>query len=189
MAIVITQESIDYINQANKRVAADTRILKKRVSSTQTASVSSVALDAEVVRIEAVYVGSTKLQLIGIPTYLETISQSETTMTANTLSYTVIGRTLYFWPSLSVGDVLTLIYSYRPSDITSTTTFTLTGMAERLVERLSSAYFLLDDGQPELAQRELSDYLTDMTRLKRRDGRREGDGGLLPNAKRRRKLV
>ena len=168
MTIALTQESIDHIEAAQQRVAAETRILVKRATLTITGS--SVALPDELVRIEGIYDGTQPLTQFGVPDYLGIVSGSVVDPTDDTdFGFLIIGRTLYVWPAPTKPKDLTVIYSYRPSSVSSDTALTLTGVAERLVERVASAYQLLDDGQPELGQQELSDYVDAAKQLRRRD--------------------
>lgn len=189
--MISTQNELDYINAALKRVSSDTRLLEKKTTLTLPASTDFLpylTLPSEVVRLEAVYNGTSALQLIPTAEYmrLATGATSTTSNATTDMVCVIVGRRLYVWPGVSVAVPLTAIYSYRTADIDSSSTFELTGVAERLVERLSSAYALMDDGQPELAQTELQAYQIDSTRLRHRNRRAEGRGGVVRLAGRRR---
>ena len=107
-------------------------------------------------------------------------------LSGSELAFASVGRTLYLYPTSATAATLTAFYSYRPATIDTGSTFELLGTAERLIERLVSAYVLMDDGQPELSQAELAAYMIDAGRVKRRDRRSIGHGHSLLLAGRRR---
>lgn len=170
---ISTQAEIDYMEAAQQRVAADTRLLVKTATITVTAGVSVLA--DEVIRLEALYDGSTPLGVIPVTDYMRITTGQPSADQASV--FCVVGRTVYVYPAAST--TLTAYYSYRPPALESSASFALSGPAERLIERLAAAYVLMDDGQPELAQAELTSYATDAARLRRRSRRTDGRGGVL----------
>ncbi len=179
MTIVITQETIDYINAAQQRVASDTGLLQKRATVTIPAGTASVALPAEVVEVQGVFSGDSAVSVIPVIDYMRLATGDATTISdisTNTF-FIVISRTLYIWPTGASATDLSVYYTYRPAAVTSETNLELSGGAKRLVERLASAYILFDDGQPELGQTELGSYQKDATRLAKRNRGAQGGGG------------
>ena len=184
-----TQIEVDYMQAACQRVAADTMLLEKRAVVTIPVGETSVTLPAEVISISAVFNGNQPLTLLPTVEYMRLTTGSPITISDQPLRafFVVVSRTLYIWPTVSGESVdLTLFYTYRPADITSTSTFEFVGYAKRLIERLTSAYILFDDGQPELGQQELVAYQTDAKRVARRNRGAQGGGGRLQVAGRRR---
>lgn len=188
MTTITEQVELDYMQAAQKRVAADTTLLEKRADVTVMLGATSVTLPVEVLELEAVYIGSNACTLIPTVEYLRIVTGSPilASDTPTSTFYVVIGRDLHIWPAPAAGVTLTLFYTYRPADITSTGSFEFVGYAKRLIERLTTAYMLFDDGQPELGQQELVLYQKDAQRLKRRNAAAQGTGGQLSLAGRRR---
>lgn len=189
MTLTVTTETIDYINAAQIRVAADSGLLEKKDTLTLVGGEDSLLLPDEVVKIRALYANGVALTEVSPVTYMRLVTGSPITVTNTQLvsNFANIGRSLYFWPTHGPDDItLTAIYTYRPEPIDSDSTLELTGMGEHLVEQLSGAYFLLDDGQPELAGGELANYFSQVNRLRGRQDRRIGGSGVLRQAGRRR---
>lgn len=163
-----TQQQVEYIDQAQKRITADGRMLVKKTTLT-TANLASVTLPADLVELKALLFGGTPAEPISTGDYLSFLTGdlSTATVTQSVIQYAIIGRTLYFWGTPVVD--ATIVYVYRSATIDSSSTFQVTGEWERLMERLVGANILLDDGQPELALAELEQYAIDTTRLRRRD--------------------
>lgn len=180
MTTIATQETIDHINAAQQRVASDTGLLQKRATITVPAGSASVTLPAEVIEIQAVFSGANEVPVIPVVDYMRLVTGNDATtiqdLTTNTF-FIVVSRSLYIWPTSAAATSLTAYYTYRPEQMTSETSLELQGGAKRLVERLSSAYFLFDDGQPELGQTELASYQKDATRLSKRNRAALGGGG------------
>ena len=179
MTVVVTQDSIDHINAAQIRTAADTGLLQKRATVTVPAGSPSVALPAELVEIQGVFSGTDELRCIPTVDYMRLVTGTSTQLTGGTLntSFIVVSHSLYVWPTPAVDLDLSVYYTYRPALVTDQSTLELQGGAERLIERLASAYLLLDDGQPELGQTELGNYQKDATRLAKRNRAAQGGGG------------
>ncbi len=189
MTLVSPQMELDYIESAHQRVAADTELLEKRATVTILAGQSSVALDPEVISVSSVFNGSQPLTLIPTVEYMRLVTGANVAISDPPLRafFVIVSRTLYVWPLVSGTDVtLTLFYTYRPAAITDASTLELVGNAKRLVERLTSAYILYDDGQPEVGQQELISYQNDAKRLAKRNRGAWGSGGALQLAGRRR---
>jgi hypothetical protein len=185
--MITDQTELDYIQAAQLRVAADTRVLKKKATLTAAAGATTIALPDEVIRLEGLYNGSHALMPVGTSDYMVIVTGGGAGWSPAIVCFTVVGRTLNIFPAFSVATDLTAFYSYRPATIDSGATLELSGRAERLVERLASAYALLDDGQPEVGQSELAAYLTDAGRLRREDRRMPGYGGVVELAGRPRR--
>lgn len=165
-----TQRLVDYTNDCQKRVTAQTGILETVGQVTVPPGAGGVILPAAVVSIYSVRNGSDEVSGIHFRDYAQQISRGVSI--PNRQVYTLLGRTLYLLPSPSVAQTLTLIYSKRSDDIDSGRQLEVTGEYERVVERLVGAYTLLDDGQPELAARALADYDADIARIRLRAQRR-----------------
>lgn len=175
--MITTQVELDYANAAQQRVCADTRVLKKKATFTLNAGANTISLPEEVLRIEALSVGGVLVEPIGRVDYMRLASGAQTVGSGTQLFFCVIGRTLYFYPANTAAQrTLDTIYSYRAAPMDSNTQFELVGSAERLIERVASAYVLLDDGQPELGQQELSAYMADAVKLRHRQRRGTGTG-------------
>lgn len=181
--VVATQEQIDYINAANKRIACETLLLETSDSPTWTAGSYTVAMPDNLIRYYSVYQGTTALQEVSAVDYLRVRSGGAITTTRTV--YCAIGRTFYLYPAATATTTITVHYAYRPDDLDATSTLELTGYAERLVERMAGAYLLLDDGQPELAQTELVSLAEDTLKLRRRHRRSHGHGSIMRTNKRR----
>ena len=182
--MITTQIELDYVQAANQRVSSDTLVLTKKTTLNLAADASTLALPPELIRLEALYIGSKTVPEVSAVDYMRLVTGA--VLNGSELAFATVGRTLYVYPTSAQAVELTVFYSYRPAPIDSGSTFELTGVAERLVERLVSAYVLMDDGQPELSQAELAAYMIDAGRVKRRDRRREGHGHSLLLAGRRR---
>lgn len=170
-----TQQDVDYVNDCQRRVCADTGVLEKRATLVVPAAAVSVALPTDARQILAIFDGQTRLPSINPVEYMRSTTGAAVRSSAR--AWCVIGRTLYLTPTAPEDHTLTLFYAQRPADATSATTLEVTGEFERLVERLVGASVLLDDGQPELAQNELSAYDRDVARLRYRAVARTGQPG------------
>lgn len=190
--MITSQAELDYIQAAHYRVAADSQLLEKRAFLTLPAGQTTIALPIELVNLEAVYApgpaatNQNQVAPVPITEYLKIITGNSGTLGTSQMIFCIVGRTLYLWPSSSTDVSLLVYYSYKPGPIDSSSMLALSGQAERLVERLASAYALLDDGQPELGQAELGAYYKDLGRVKHQNRRSEGMGGQLSLAGRRR---
>ena len=176
---VVTQNSIDHINAAQIRAAADTGLLQKRATVTIPAGSPSAVLPAELVEIQGVFIGSDELRCIPTVDYMRLTTGTDTILTGGTLntSFIVASHSIYVWPTPGADLDLSVYYTYRPAIVDDQSTLELQGTAKRLVERLASAYLLLDDGQPELGQTELGSYEKDANRLAKRNRAAQGGGG------------
>lgn len=162
-----TQQQIEYIDQAQKRLTADGRMLEKK-TTLATANLASIALPSDLIELKALLFNGTPAEAIAWNDYLSfaTGDLSTAAVEQSVIQYAVVGRTLYFWGTPTVN--ATIVYTYRSPTIDSSSTFLVTGEWERVMERLVAANVLLDDGQPELALAELEQYAKDVTRLRRR---------------------
>lgn len=165
-----TQRVVDYTNDCQKRVTAQTGILETAASLVVPAGPGGVALPAVVVSLYSVKSGTDEVARLTARDYVQLVSQASSVPA--TICYTLLGRTLYLLPAPSVDTTLTIIYAKRSDEITSGSQLEVTGEYERVVERLVGAYALLDDGQPELAAHALADYDADIARLRLRAQRR-----------------
>jgi hypothetical protein len=163
------QREVDYTNQAQMRVTADTGILEEVASLTVPAG-AGVLLPAVVIRLRSVVQGAVELPRRSPRDYLASLSANWTAPAI--ISYTIIGRTLYLTPSPSLDTDLVITYTRRSAETSSDDSLEVSGEYARVCERLVGAYALLDDGQPELAAQALSDYDADVQRLRLRAQRR-----------------
>lgn len=165
-----TQQQVDYTNDCQQRVSAQTGVLETSAPLTVPAGTAGVQLPDEVVALYAVASGADELPRLSAVDYLR--YRSASLSLANVVAWTLIGRTLYLLPNPSAATVLTLIYAKRSATIDSGSSLEVVGEYARVVERLVGSYALLDDGQPELAARALADYDADLQRLRLRAVRR-----------------
>jgi hypothetical protein len=169
---VDTQRQVDYTNDAQRRVTAESEILVTTLSLTVPAGDVGGLLDPSVVRVLAAFNGTTEQVRMTPGGYIRARSGGDALSTDTDALYTIIGRHLYLLPVPTADTVLTLICSIRSHDYTSAAALEVGGEYARVVERLAAAYALLDDGQPELAQQAMADYEADMQRLRLRAKRR-----------------
>jgi hypothetical protein len=167
---VDTQRLVDYTNDCQKRVTAQTGILGTALTVTVPSGTGGLLLPTNLVQLYSVKSGVDEVPAIAARDYVRSVSLGSSVPA--TQCHAVIGRTLYLLPSPSVDTDVTLIYAKRSDDIDSGTQLEVSGEYERACERLVGAYILLDDGQPELAARSLADYDADIARLRLRAQRR-----------------
>jgi hypothetical protein len=166
---VLQQDALDYSNEAQYRICADTRVLRKKRTLTLIAGVQTYRLAEDVLVVLAVLHG----QDVPLPflTPDEAMKALTNPSTFGALSYYTIGEDIGFVPVPAEAATLTLYYEARPAPLTSDSAFELQGDYELLIDRLVQAMKLADDGQPELAAEEQSYYDLELIRLRRRDAR------------------
>src|SRR4051794_17808514 len=113
--VVATQEQIDYINAANKRIACETLALETSDSPAWTAGSYTVAMPANLIRYFSVYQGTTALQEISAVDYMR-VRTGGVVATTKTV-YCAIGRTFYLYPAAATTTTITVHYAYRPDDV------------------------------------------------------------------------
>jgi hypothetical protein len=169
----ISQDALDYSNQAQYRVCADTRCLTKKRTIQTTVGISTYDLEADVISLLAVLDGSTDVPYMQTQDALAALSAAATVIPDIQPSYYSIGSQIGFLPTPQTAKTYTIFYEARPAPLTSATSFEVAGDFEFLIDRLVQAMKLADDGQPELAREEQAYYDLDAPRLKR-IARREG---------------
>jgi hypothetical protein len=169
----LTQLDVDYVNEAQKRVCADTLLLEKKANLTFTPGNRTSLLAEDVIRITAAYAGVSRLDMVTTDEMVCETSATNETNVSETPRWAVIGGSFYLTQIPTQTYTVTIIYTARSADYESDVPLEVTGEAENLVERLAAAYKLLDDGQPERSAAELQTYETDV-RLYRRLARSRG---------------
>ena len=165
------QLAIDYRNDAQKRVGADTLALALKATIALTEGTATYALPADLVEFDGIYDGSTRLDALSATELLGALSGA---VFVGPRSYAIVGTTLYVLPTPTAAGELTLMYRARPPDVTSDAGVSLAGEAADLAARLAEASQLLDGGQPELAVNELARYEQDARRLRRQNRAKAG---------------
>lgn len=160
------QETLDYSNQAQYRVVADTRCLTKSYTLTTVAGQQLYDLPSDVLDILAVLDGAQgSLGYVDVPTALAASSLTDTALLAGVRVF-VVGRKIGLLPEPDAVHSYVVWYHARPAALTSEDEFEVTGDFERALERLVQAMKLEDDGQPELAAAEKLEYASDLARLR-----------------------
>jgi len=169
-----TQIDVDYVNEAQMRVCADTLLLEKKTTFTIPANQRSASLPTDVVRVYAVYQGAFRLdQLMVDEMVCETSAAYETNVSQRSV-WAVIGDQFTVTPIPKTDLSVTIIYAARSAPYQSDSELEVTDEAENLVERLVSSYKLQDDGQPERAAAELQSYESDARLYKNHARSRSG---------------
>jgi len=167
--MTLQQDALDYSNEAQYRVCADTRVLRKRTTLAIVSGTQTYSLPNDVIALLAV------LDPEGEPVPFLTLDDALAGLTAPTdlatTAYYMIGTSLGVLPMPTAAVTWTLYYEARPAPLTSASPFELDGDYELLIDRLVQAMKLADDGQPELAAEEQGFYDIDRNRLRRRDAR------------------
>ena len=156
-----TQLDVDYTNEAQMRVAAQTLLLEKKAVVTVPSGSRTVAIADDIVRITAAFAGTTRLESMTTDEMICELSAVYETNVSSTPMWALIGRTFYLTPAPSTDYRVTIIYAARPAAYESDQPLEVQGEAENLVERLVAAYRLIDDGQPERGAAELHSYEED----------------------------
>lgn len=167
MTVAINQDALDYSNDAQIRVSADTRLLRKRGTISVVAGVQSYTVPDDVIEILAVYDGQTSIPPIIADDALELISADGATSTQGLVCYALETRKLGFLPTPTEDFTADILYIARTEALTSDDEFELEGSFETLIEHLTLSTRLDDDGQPELATYEYQFYLAEVARLRR----------------------
>lgn len=166
--MTLQQDALDYSNEAQHRICADTRVLRKRTTLALVAGIQTYTLPNDVIELLAVIDGEDQLPYLTPDEALAAITAPQTFVAR---SYYTISTSLGILPTPTQAGVLTLFYEARPVPLTSVSPFELEGDYELLIDRLVQAMKLLDDGQPELAAEEQGYYDLELIRLRRRDAR------------------
>lgn len=163
MTVAINQDALDYSNDAQFRVAADTRYLRDKQDIDVEAGQQVYDIPSDVIQILAVYNDKTSIPPIILDDALEIISGSIST--SQLVCYTLETQKLGFLPTPTEDFTATLYYIARPEPLNSGEEFTFEGSFETLIEHLALASRLDDDGQPELATYELQFYQAEVQKL------------------------
>jgi len=182
-----SQMEYDYIDDAQKRVSAETLAIEKEISFPLVPNGSYTGdqaaadlgwsqgylLPDDLVHLRGIFNGTTPLEELTTAELLGTISGSSTSY-LGPQGYLVVGRFLHVLPTAPADTVLTISYWARTADLVDVDTLELTGQEARLVEDLAQSYAYLDGGQPEVGVSEISRVEIDMARTKRVNRGRSG---------------
>lgn len=173
MASSTAQDAVDYANEAQMRVAHDTRILVKRGTINVTTGTADYALADDVIELRSVQ-DSTGAELSYI-TILDMLAQKSSAVDATTGGYYTISGTIGFMPTPITAAAYTIFYEARPAVFDSDSALEVSGPAELLVDTLVEQMKLADDGQPELAAAEFAYYQIESVRIRGRARRQNPD--------------
>jgi hypothetical protein len=173
MSSSTAQDTVDYANEAQIRVAADTRILIKKTTINVTAGTAEYALPSDVIVLRSLTDETGREVAFLSP--LDAMSLKSGPFDPAVVGFYTIAATIGFYPTPTIAGSYTAFYEARPAPFTSSSDFELTGDAERLVDRLVAQMKLADDGQPELANLELGFYQVEMPRVRGRRRRQPPD--------------
>lgn len=164
----ISQDALDYSNEAQMRVAVDTRSLTKRSQLALLPGQQEYDLPDDVVKVLSV-LDSTGQPITPYQTDDALMFLSGGTMTGATVQgyYMLEPGVIGFLPAPATAATMELYYYARPAQLTSDADFELTGDAETLIERLVLASRQDDDGQPEWADYQEKFYAVEASRLRR----------------------
>jgi hypothetical protein len=161
------QDAVDYSNQAQFRVVADTLCITKSLTLSTVADQQLYELPADVISLITVLDGPNGALPYISPGEALVLSTRSNVVDFQGPRFFTIGRLIGIYPVPTSVYSYTLWYSARPTPLTSATELEVVGDFERAVERLVQAMKLEDDGQPELAAEEKANYQLDLARLRR----------------------
>lgn len=152
---------LDYQNDAQHRVAADTLALM-RTATLATSTSGVIDLPSDVIRLVEVSVdGSTVTRYDRADDFLDVAAGH---VAAVWPRYAVVGRTLYLHPA-TVQSVRVTYYA-RPNPARSSIELEVSGEYDDLVKRLMDASKTLDRCEPEMSMYLLAEYDADAARLR-----------------------
>jgi hypothetical protein len=165
----ISQDALDYSNDAQMRVAVDTRSLQRRITLTLVAGTAEYELDDTVVSVLSVLDSAgDPIAPLQADDALTLISGGDNTGAVTITGYYMLEPgTIGFYPAPDTADTVQLYYYARPDELTSASAFEISGDAEALIERLVLAMRMDDDGQLEWAAYQESLYESEASRLRR----------------------
>ena len=164
----ISQDALDYSNDAQMRVAVDTRALQRRGTLDLIENTSEYQLDATVVKVLSVLDSDNQpIPPLQTDDALTLLSGSNIGATTITGYYMLEPGMIGFIPAPTEAGTVTIYYYARPAELTSDASFELVGDAEALIERLVLAARMDDDGQIEWAAYQESLYESEASRLRR----------------------
>lgn len=172
MAIVSLQDRLDYMADAQARVAADTLCLTKTATLVVPGS-GEVPLPDDLIALRAVYAGKTPIpeaDTHSLALFLAAHGSGSILEGA----WGVLGRTLYYAPRPVVPLTLTIIYHHRPAPLTSVSELELPGQYDLLAKDLSTATVAMDTGETEVAIAQQQEYEVERARLLRARRSQEG---------------
>jgi hypothetical protein len=173
MTTSTAQDTVDYANEAQMRVVADTRILIKRTTLNVTAGTAEYPLASDVIMLRSL-IDANGSEVTNLSMF-DVLSLKSGPLDPTSAGFYTIGQTIGFYPTPAVDGAYTVFYEARPAPFTSSSSFEVTGDAERLIDQLVAQMKLADDGQPELANNELAFYLVEMPRIRGRRRRQPPD--------------
>jgi len=160
------QDAVDYSNQAQYRVVADTRCLTATLDLVTVPGQQLYEMPSLVIDLITILDGANALPYVSPHDGLTMASRVDVVDLGGPRFFTV-GRLLGIYPTPTEVHTYTVWYHTRPAALTSDAELEVTGDFELAVERLVQAMKLEDDGQPELAAEEKANYLLDLTHLRR----------------------
>lgn len=172
MPTLSLQDRLDYMADAQARVAADTLCLTKTATLT-IPTTGRVELPDDLVALRAVYVGAVNVLEASTRSLLTFLSSGHALAEP---AWGVIGRTFYYAPLPADSLVLTIIYHYRPAQLTSASELEVSGQYDLLVKDLTAASAALDTGETEVAIAQTAEYEVEAARLMRARRAQEGQG-------------
>jgi hypothetical protein len=167
------QDTVDYANEAQMRVVADTRILIKRTTLAVTAGTAEYPLADDVIMLRSL-IDANGREVTNLSMF-DVLRLKSGPLDPTSAGFYTIGQTIGFYPTPATDGAYTVFYEARPAPFTSSSSFEVTGDAERLIDQLVAQMKLADDGQPELANNELAFYLVEMPRIRGRLRRQPPD--------------
>ncbi len=174
-----TQSDINYGDDAQRRVAADTLTYQKKATLV-VPDTGFVSLPTDLIVIDGIYKDeTTELDYATSDDLLAFLSSGSTQSPSNAVCASIVGRTLYVFPTPSEDLTLTLVYRARPVVWQSNHDFVLSGPYETLIDQLVQADLLLDNGQTTVAQAMLAQYDQTAGVMRRRAGAKPGTSGRL----------
>lgn len=168
------QETLDYSNIAQVKVAVDTGCLTKSFTLTTVPGQQLYTLADDVVNLLAVLDGPDPVEYVPVMDALAA-GTSPSTVLLTTARFFGLGRSIGFLPTPQTVHSYVVYYTARPAPLTSDDEFEIVGDFELALERWVQAMKLEDDGQPELAAEEKANYQQDLARLRRQAAAPAGD--------------
>ena len=160
---------LDYANSAQMRVAVATRSLIHHETFSTVIGQQEYTLNNRVLELTSIFQDGRQSSRLTTPDALAFLSGSTTWI--GDASYYIFGRTLGILPVPSTVFTVELLYKARPAELHSDAEMELSGEYERVADNLALQMQMADDGQPEVAQALLQDYITSLDRLRRRQRR------------------
>jgi hypothetical protein len=166
---VTDQERIDYINEAQMRVAVDANLIEKEATLTFDTNGQAV-IPGDVVVIRGLSQGATDYPVYNDTDYYRAQTAGTSLVTPG---YTIADGKISIVPTPSTEYDLTITYQARPSEHASNKELEVGVRAERAVELRVLADRLSDERQDELADYYDGLYQQEVSRLRREPKRQQ----------------